>query len=634
MAMALGEPVRAGEPVLGIFPEQRGMRVRTPSQIRVPPLPKTPTPPTVSTAEGQGEEAGLGLNEAIRTALANSEVVRVLAGTRATSSGSTIYDPAVTNTQIDVARALFDPTVQVENTFSQRDAPIAILDPSAPGGVRFGGTTTEGYDLTVGAQQRFLSGGQAAVSVTPDRSAYLGDADPLLNPQSANATALSFTQPLLQGAGRDANMAPIVIAQINTERSFFQLKDSVQQMVLGVIQAYWNLVATRTNVWAREQQVKQGEEAYERSQARLRIGLGDLGEVAQTRSALADFQASLLAARAMAIQRESALRDLLGLLPYDGRIFVPVSRPAVEPQSVRWEDVVELAQRYRPDLIELKLVLEADQQQLITAENQALPEVNATAMYYWNGLSGRTPDRTLVSTGSGDYTGWELGVTFSVPLGLRSERANLRRQELIVTRDRANLQQGLHNAVHTLATSYRNLDWYFEQYRAYQEARLAARLNLDRQLADFRAGRQTIFLNVLQAITNWGNSVSSEAEALVQYNIELANLSVETGTILEAHGIRFAEERYGSIGPLGRIAEEVCYPKAKRPTANEDRYPVSDAPAEQVFDLTDPLGPVSPRAVVPEPAEKPDAVPPPEPAPVDAAVPPPKPAPGGAPGSS
>src|SRR5205085_6948257 len=104
---------------------------------------------------------------------------------------------------------------------------------------------------------------------------------------------LSYTQPLLQGAGAAANLAPIVIGRLNTERSYFQLKDSVQQLVRGVIQAYWGLVFARTDVWARRRQVEQGAEAVRRAEARLGAGLADLAEVSQARSALANFQASL-----------------------------------------------------------------------------------------------------------------------------------------------------------------------------------------------------------------------------------------------------------------------------------------------------------------------------------------------------
>jgi hypothetical protein len=75
---------------------------------------------------------------------------------------------------------------------------------------------------------------------------------------------------LLRGAGAPANLAPIVIARIETERSFFQTKDAVQSLVRGVIEAYWALVATRTEVWARRQQVQQGEEALRRASAYIR----------------------------------------------------------------------------------------------------------------------------------------------------------------------------------------------------------------------------------------------------------------------------------------------------------------------------------------------------------------------------
>jgi hypothetical protein len=104
----------------------------------------------------------------------------------------------------------------------------------------------------------------------------------------------------------------------------------------------------------------------------------------------------------------------------------------------------------------------------------------------------------------------------------------------------------------------------------------------------YRAGINP-YINVLQAIVDWGNSVSAEAQALTQYNTALARLQRETGTILETHGIRFYEERYGSIGPLGRLFPDVCYPKAMRPTENDPMYPTSEKPSEDFFQLEDPL---------------------------------------------
>jgi outer membrane protein TolC len=278
-----------------------------------------------------------------------------------------------------------------------------------------------------------------------------------------------------------------------------------------------------------------------------------------------------------------------------------LSPPSDQRLQVDWNEMVRLAEERRPDLIELKLIIEADQQVLVQARNEALPRLDATALYRWNGLEGKTPSRATISTSAGQFTDWTLGVNFSVPLGLRASRAGLRRQELILARDWANLDQGLHAAVHDLAATTRNLAQFYEQYQALKEARVAARVNLDQQVAAFRTGR-TIILNVLQAIAAWGDAVSAEAQALTQYNTELATLERETGTILETHGVQLYEERLAAIGPFTHLAKPRLYPHHVAPGANADLYPVGKEPAENFFDLRDPF-------------KKDDRLPPPRPEP-------------------
>src|SRR6187549_1421930 len=85
-----------------VVPEQRRLDVREPGELPPAPIPPVPPPETVSRrvpAEVPLQE--LSLDQAIRIALANSQVVRVLAGGTAVSSGQTIYDPAISNTRID-----------------------------------------------------------------------------------------------------------------------------------------------------------------------------------------------------------------------------------------------------------------------------------------------------------------------------------------------------------------------------------------------------------------------------------------------------------------------------------------------------------------------------------------------------
>ena len=97
----------------------------------------------------------------------------------------------------------------------------------------------------------------------------------------------------------------------------------------------------------------------------------------------------------------------------------------------------------------------------------------------------------------------------------------MRQQRLLIARDADNVAQGVHGAAADLAATVRDLDNAYEQYRAFKETREAAYDNLQVQIAQFKTGR-VAYLNVLQAINDWGNAVSSEAQQLLAYNVDLA----------------------------------------------------------------------------------------------------------------
>lgn len=593
------------EPWRFLLPEQRATQVRAPSQLTQVPIPPIPRPPTISHPQFDAPPRLMSLSDAINMGLANLDAVRVLGGINAVSTGRTVYDVAIANTGIDQARATFDPNLLSTHAWNRTESPTAFLDPLVPGDSIISGVRGDGISHLTGLSKRTLTGGVIDFGVNSNDNRLRPGTFPL-NPQTRSAAELSLTQPLLQGGGARVNTIPIVLARIETERSYFQFKNSVQSHVLSVIEGYWALVSARTDLWAREQQVRQLEFANRRTQARLEVGDTSAGEAAQTQVAYENFRATLVAAQANVLNREAALRNVLGLPPFEAQRLIPSSPLVDERLPIDWERLLELASVQRPEIIELKLILEADLERLLLSRNQASPRLDGVALYRWNGLEGTMPNGTPNASEPGQFADWNLGINFSVPLGLRRERALLRQQELLIRRDRVNLEQGLHQASHDLALNLRNLEQFFEQYQRYRAVRRAARLNLEQQMESYN--EQLIqFIIVLQAIVDWGNAVSNEALALVQYNSELARLERETGTILESHGIAFFEERFGSIGPLGRCAEDVCYPAATHPSATVDRYPGGDVPSEQFFELSDPAARKDKRSERDVPLEEIDA---------------------------
>ena len=241
-----------------LFPGQRSVQVRDPSQLAKYRIYDSPPPPTVSTKEDL-EPFPVSLDDVIRFSLGRTDVVRVLTGATATSSGRTIYDAAITNTTIDQNNARFDPVLSSNSEFLHLENPQAVFDPVDPTQTLLGGYITDGFSNSTGLTKLNALGGTTGLSWNWNDRRFRPQFNPL-NPQSDDSTTLSYTQPLLKGAGIRANVAPIVIARINTEISYFVLKDSVQEMVRGVIEGYWVLVAARTDVWSKQQQIEQLEE--------------------------------------------------------------------------------------------------------------------------------------------------------------------------------------------------------------------------------------------------------------------------------------------------------------------------------------------------------------------------------------
>ena len=56
---------------------------------------------------------------------------------------------------------------------------------------------------------------------------------------------MSYDQPLLRGAGRLVNESQIVLAQIDARASERQLMADLQDYLIQVIQAYWELYLQR-----------------------------------------------------------------------------------------------------------------------------------------------------------------------------------------------------------------------------------------------------------------------------------------------------------------------------------------------------------------------------------------------------
>jgi outer membrane protein TolC len=565
------------------LPEQRTIQHTLPPRYQLD-VPTSSTPATVLSTESR-QEWRLSLDEAIHIALQNAEAIRVGSGMTVRGSGQTIYDVAITNTKIDAERARFDPTMGIDNSFIRGDTPTAGIIVPNPRQAQLDGFTKDGYQFNTSIEKLNPLGGLTQFEVETNALRSKPRISNL-NPLTTTRAGFSYVQPLLQGAGSDVTMAPIRIAQLETDRTFFQFKNTVQDLVYSVIQAYWRLSAARITVWTTEQQMEQGRFAAERAESRQRLGLADLAEVSQTGLAYFNFRSANVVAKSAVLEAENALNNLLFLSPVSEFEIVPSTALHTEDIDFAWNELLALVEESRPDLQELRTTVHIDSHRITLAETMSLPQLNFVAGYGWTNTQGEKQgllggDITQFNASGSRYTDWTLGMNFDMPLGLREGRANLRGQELTYARDLANLRQKFHGVIHDVAGAVRSVDRNYAEYLSFREAREAAAFNLDQQRTEYDSGRKT-FLNLLQAIADWGRTVNDEIDALARFNTELANLERQTGTILETHAVYFAQDAFCTKGPLG-AHKPVEYPRSVQPTLNVERYGAEETPPENKY---------------------------------------------------
>src|SRR5208337_4219636 len=164
-----------------------------------------------------------------------------------------------------------------------------------------------------------------------------------------------------------------------------------------------------------------------------------------------------------------------------------------------------------------QLLVRIAELQLLVARNQLLPQLNLSVLYQLNGLGQQLDNAEAVMTGAtikaldpiirnkelaagllanpgfyNNFHTWQVGFTFQMPLGMRSPLANSRFAQYALLRQRAFLQQMVHQRTHQLARYFLEIDANYKQFKTASRLRAAAASRLDAQRAYYEEGRITI----------------------------------------------------------------------------------------------------------------------------------------------
>ncbi len=556
------------------------------------------------------EMLDLTLEECISNALNNTHVVQTLPGSQRQNADmastvlssqsqqlSTTSDPAITATTTNSQPAVTDQNGNrvaprgasranqvggVEDALSEFDAQYTSFISfnttdrarNVGAGNVFNPQQFAARDTTAQAaiSKRMATGGIttfrsqtiAGFNNIPTQSAGVGNFGRAVPTDYTQIFEAQVQHPLMRGRGILVNRIPIILGRINEDISIGQYEERIRNLVRDVEFAYWDLCAAYFNVETSRIAVDSAGIAWKIANAKLSTSAKN--EEAQARVTYHQFEAQLDAALSGGgtqgndpglYGREQNLRLLMGWAANDGRLIRPSDKPAIGLAEFDWDTALGETLCRNIDLRNQKWNIKQRELELMSAKNQALPDVNLSLNYRWLGVGSNLIDRrggnAPFPTGNpsafeellgGNYQEGGIRMEFNPnAFGSRRQLNDIQNKQLALAREHRVLEAKEIAAVHRLAALWQQVDSLHKQmtkqFQALSAATTLVEVTNDKFLLG--AGEPNLADNLLRAQQTKAQAGQNYIRAVTEYNKSLVELHAIKGSLLEYNNIALEE---------------------------------------------------------------------------------------------
>lgn len=504
---------------------------RSPKRVAQQSVPAAPPPPALPSSATERVLA-LSLEHAIQLALQNNLDIE---------RGR--FDPQVAHTQVEQARAVFDPAVGLTASLSQTKTlpqnQTLEFDPQT--GAVTGASITRPFSKDVAVapsfKQQIVTGANYELRFintwNKAAPATSGPTSRIANPRYQNTLQLTFTQPLLKNFGIEVNTSSIRQAQHTEEIARQRLLQTILDTIFAVQFGYWELVFRIEDLGVKREAQTLAENFL--AENKLRVELGTLApvELVQSETQVKQREGDAITAEAALREAEDVLKETLNIPEIIGtwRIRLrPTDMPPFTPiADISIEEKVNFALQHRPDIVQAQLTVASQAIARDAARNQRLPQVDLGGTASVSAFGGDLGTATT-EFGATDGYNWNLSLTFSYPLGNRAAQNTLLQQNLLLKQaliDQRKVQQTVSREIFQ---TVRDLETASKRVEVTRAATVLARTQLEAEQEKFRLGLSTSF-NVLQFQNQLTSARSDEIRALSDYNEALGKLDQVTGKL-------------------------------------------------------------------------------------------------------
>jgi len=449
----------------------------------------------------------LSLNEAVRLAIANNFDLQVER-----------LNPELRGADLEIERSEFDATVGAS-------ANTDVDHSRSAGSYARDGSAYISRKILTGADVR-----TSLVASRPSNSDYSGGISVLI------------TQPLLRNFGFDVNRADITIAENNLAIAESRLVEQLIDTVAEVHRAYWDLVLFCRRTEVRRSSLQRAQSLVDEIQIRRRVGAATTIQMLDARTQAALRRVALVNAEAHVKAAEDnlkAITNLAATYPDDKnflswrRPLLPTTEAPFDEKDVDLTASISDAFKFRPDYFQQRKTLENSGISLRYARNQLYPELDLSASF---GLTSTAKEMGDI-TNQG-RSNWDVGASFSVPLGNRRRKNLLRKRELEERQSLLRFKALEQTIIVEVRRAIRGIE---TSVRSVKAARIAvdtakAILDANRFLLD-KGGVGVTTREILQHQDSLERASLDYLNAVVEYNKSLITLEQAKGTLLKTYNI-------------------------------------------------------------------------------------------------
>ena len=361
--------------------------------------------------------------------------------------------------------------------------------------------------------------------------------------QGNSRLSLSFTQPLLSQSGQAYNTSRTVLARLAVDSASNQSQEELQQHLLDVATAYWDLYRARAIFLQRQRVLGQAESILAKLEGRQQVDALPR-QVLRARAAVASRQTEIVRAAMEIRNAESSLRRLVGdpqLAAAGSTELLPTEHPIVHEIPISLAGSVRTALMRRPDIRRSIAEVRSAGIRLGMAENELMPRLDLVFNTYISGLQneGQIGDSILDSWSNGRPS-FASGLLFEVPLHRRAAKARQKRRELELLQATRELEASVEAtltevelAVREADTSHREM---LSQFQSLQATSQEAEYLTDRWLLVPGSDRAATILleDLIDAQARAADDESAFVAAQVNYLLALTRLRRTMGTLMQA----------------------------------------------------------------------------------------------------